>query len=188
MKRVCTAFTICCIIVCMFLCGCGFLFGGSTKTKIRNTVEKTGYEAVFLENSKDFYIEDGNIKYYFTWKRSKGKLVKIVFEAYTANPKVIDGIGTITMQKEKGKKVQVIIEDTVIVSEIGDKVQTFNEYKHFTCEADFEKDSIASDNAIWGKDKAMKYYNYVTSNFVTKEELCDIYEAGLELEKTINVK
>lgn len=156
---------------------------------MKKAIEKAkelGYTVSGNENDS-FIIETNGAKYYY-----RRKLTKVAFDSVCLDVKtdekydLVDNVGHITMRPKKKDLVVVTVDETVIEKEKDGKISTIGGLFEFTCGDDFLEDSIVDDDPIWGDDRRKKYYTRTTTVFLSPDEMKNIFETGLDIERKLN--
>lgn len=155
------------------------LGGKKMKNEIIEIAEQKGYDIQF-ENAQEFCIIKDGVKYYYKNNLGKVRLIKIYTEVPSkAEYEVVDDKGEITITVVGTDKVKVELKDGVIEVNNQGKELVFDEHISFVCSSKFTAESLDSDDIATIRGNADKYYNKITTNFITSEELRELYESGV---------
>lgn len=151
------------------------------KKKVEKNAVILGYEIEFTEDNK-FLIQEGKTEYYLKIEKQNLQLVKIVTErSPKTDIEVVDNKGMITITPLSLDKVEVSLEDTIEKSYDNGNVEHFNEKFRFVCGEEFSKESIDTEDSVSLLGKAERYYNKITRQWISEEELKNLYQRGLFL-------
>ena len=160
-----------------------FFWNSKEKSNIMDIAEQKEYNITF-ENYFDFCITENDVKYYYRNILGRVKLLKIYTEvSCKGDYEVVDDIGKITISAVGKDTFEVSLSDQVLMINARGIETTFNESIRFVCSSEFTEESIDPNDIISIRGKANKYYNSITKDFISKEELCELYERSMEIEK-----
>lgn len=157
--------------------------GKQRKNRIMEIGEQKGYKIEF-ENNREFCITESNVKYYYKSSLGKMWLTKIYTEVPCKTERqVVDDKGQITITIIGKDSMEVALDDYVIEENARGIETNFHEHIYFVCSSEFTLESIDTNNSVSILGKASKYYNKITTNFITSEELRELYENGVTMAK-----
>lgn len=131
---------------------------------------------VITENDADYII-----------KAYKGEFVvySITAELSPISDKdYVDNKGTLTIKRINSQYVSVDVEDEIYTELSDGRLTTFNERLGFNCTPEFSAASLDKSSDILGKYD--KYYNNIITNWITAEDLKNLYEDGLDIAEKVN--
>ncbi len=153
------------------------------KNNIIEVAEQKGYDVEFEEN-QEFYVIEDDVKYYYKNSLGKVRLMKIYTEVSSkAEYEVVDNKGKITIMVVGDDKFEVALDDAVIEVNYQGKELVFHEHCSFVCSSEFTEESIDLNDIATIRGKAGKYYNKITTNFISGDEICELYKRGMVMEK-----
>lgn len=149
-------------------------------------IENLGYE-IESDNGEEYIISKDNTQYVITEKRKHVELKSIIKELSPQEGReVVDNVGRIILKPIDSENVEVTLEDTVLETFDNGKSMNVEESIGFVCGTDFEEDSIDPDDAVSVLGKAEKYYYEITTYWMSKQDLQELYMKGMEIVDEIN--
>lgn len=156
---------------------------GSMENNILNKLEINGYNVEIVDNNSFFITEDG-VDYYFDTIFNKITLKKIIVTV-TAKEEInhlINNEGKITITKLGKNKTSVLL--TTNYTDENNEGKEFVTTGNITIafKGSFTEEDITNNH---GFHDTISDYHYVTSYFLSADELQNLYDKALELEDEI---
>ena len=166
--------------ILLFLCA-GILTGlggcsGSVSRKV-DELRDSGY--VIEQTDNGFYITENGTDYYFERGLTGSFFKKAILEAHAKND---DRKATVTITKLGHNRMSVrfispYLDSDGKLSETGNSADFYFKFKN-----DFNKENMTNNSGF--HDMAGDYQS-MTDSYLTPEEIKNIYDRGLDLEKEI---
>ncbi len=174
------------ILTMLLLCGCTLFGSKKTEEEINEICEQNGYDVEFTSEDEFCIAQDG-VEYYFESSSSGVEFVR--YETYVdskADYWVKDDKGLITVEVFENDKVSLRADYCTEDKFSSGEVYIFENSIGFDCTSEFTVDSIDEHcgSAILGK--AEKYYNTITQDFISGDELRTLYDNGMDICEEFN--
>lgn len=166
----------------LLLLGCN---GINEEQTLLRKAQELGYIMELNEDSR-FSIQKDDANFKFEIGFDKTSLIQIKKTiSPSSNIQVINDIGTVTLKILKEDQVEVTLEDTVEANLAGGKTMELPETRTMICGTDFSVESIDQESTEAFMGKAEKNYSIITENWLSADQLKELYDEGKEIEKAL---